>query len=345
MKILITADLHYDISRSKASARDLARKAVEEGGDALVLVGDTAGADLPPLKECLGLFAGFGGRKLLVPGNHCLWCRAGQTSIERYERIIPEAAAEMGFAVLDHTPVVMEEIRDATLFPAGGKTPECPSPSGNRVVSLISGEAQTVEIGDTTPFPATGNRVASPISVGLAGTVGWYDYSFADESLGLPVDFYRAKVAPGAARFLGDYEDILERHRDRLTDRHYGMGSHWMDGVHVKLGMSDEEFLDRLCRKLRSQLDDLSRRAERIVVFTHHVPFSELVPRGRPDRFAFAAAYMGSPKLGEVILEFPKVTHVYCGHSHWPGRIQVGRVSVVNVGSTYTDKKLEILEL
>jgi hypothetical protein len=180
--------------------------------------------------------------------------------------------------------------------------------------------------------------------VGLAGTVGWYDYSFADESLGLPVDFYRAKIAPGAAEYLGGYEEILQRHRDRLTARHMGMGAHWMDGVNVKLEMSDEEFLDLLCRKLRGQLEELSARAERIVVFTHHVPFGQLLPKNRPDRFAFAAAYMGSGKLGEVIGEFPKVTHVYCGHSHWPARIQVGQVAVVNVGSTYTDKKLEILE-
>jgi predicted phosphohydrolase len=290
MRVLITADLHYDIARSKDSARRLAEEVLRLQGDVLVLAGDTAGRDMAPLRECLGLFADFPGEKLLVPGNHCLWCRGEETSLDRYERVIPQLAAEMGFGVLDHSPVVR-----------GG--------------------------------------------VGLAGSVGWYDYSFADESLGLPLEFYRAKIAPGAAAYRGGYEGLLERHRDQLTPRHYDMGAQWMDGVYVRLGMSDEEFLATLCARLRGQLADLSARAEQVVVFTHHVPFGGLVPTGRPDRFAFAAAYMGAGCLGEVILEFPKVRHVYCGHSHWPGRMNVGQVSVVNVGSTYTDKRLEVLEV
>jgi hypothetical protein len=122
----------------------VARQACAASGDALVLVGDTAGADLQPLRECLGLFERFGGLRLLVPGNHCLWCRAGEDSLHRYERVLPAVAGEAGFAVLDHQP-------------------------------------------------------ATCGAVGLVGSVGWYDYSFADESLGIPADFYRAKVAPGAA--------------------------------------------------------------------------------------------------------------------------------------------------
>ena len=48
MRILVTADLHYDIERSRAPTRQLAREIAATGGDALVLVGDTAGADLTP---------------------------------------------------------------------------------------------------------------------------------------------------------------------------------------------------------------------------------------------------------------------------------------------------------
>lgn len=295
MRILVTADLHYDIARSRGPARELAQRAVATGGDALVLVGDTAGAELGPLLECLRLFDGFAGRRLFVPGNHCLWCLPGQDSMDRYERILPDACGEAGFEFLDQGPVV------------------------------LGGEEQA--------------------AIGLAGSIGWYDYSFADASLDMPEDFYRAKVAPGAAEYLGGHEAILERHRGRLTKRHLDMGVRWMDGVHVRLGVTDEEFLGLLCARLRSQLLDLSARCERIVVFTHHLPFGNLVPSGRPDRFAFAAAFLGAGALGDVILEFPKVSHVYCGHSHWPGRKQVGHVAIVNVGSTYTEKRLEVLEL
>ena len=227
MKILITADLHYDLGRSRAAARELAARVCAAGGDAVVLVGDTAGARLHWWREALGFFAGFDGRKLLVPGNHCLWCREGEDSIDRYERVLPEVAGEFGFELLDHAPVVLD-------------------------------------------------------GVALVGSVGWYDYSFREACLGIPTAFYRAKVAPGA---------------------------------------------------------------DRIAAFIHHLPFEVLVPRGRPDRFAFAAAFMGSQRLGKVLLDCDKVREVYCGHSHWRARARVGRVEAINVGSTYTTKRLEVLEI
>ena len=290
MRILITADLHYDIARSRQPTEQLAQRAVATGGDALVLVGDTAGRDLGPLRDCLRLFEGFGGRKLLVPGNHCLWCAGQEDSIERYEKLLPVVADECGFAVLDHQPVVLGE-------------------------------------------------------VGLIGSVGWYDYSFRDHSLEIPLAFYRAKLTPGAAGRLDGYEDLLESHQDELTDRHMSMGIRWMDGQHVRLPVADEEFADLLARRLADQLADIATRAERIIAFVHHLPFAELVPVGRPDRFAFAAAYMGAEGIGRALLECPKLTDVYCGHSHWPARQRIGLVNVVNVGSTYVHKHLEVLDL
>lgn len=290
MKILITADLHYDITRSRRPARRLARRICAEGGDALVLVGDTAGSELAPMEEALDLFGRFAGRKLMVPGNHCLWCRPGESSVDRYERILPDLVAAHGFSVLDHSPVILGR-------------------------------------------------------VGLVGSIGWYDYSFADESLKIPEAFYRAKVAPGAAMQLGGYDELLEEHRGRLADRARLVYSRWMDGMRVRLGMSDEAFCDLLAERLGEQLRQLSEQVDRIIVFLHHLPFVQLVPRNRPDRFAFAAAFLGSGRFGEVLLEFPKVTHVFCGHSHWPLVHVEQQVTAINIGSTYVDKRLEILEL
>ena len=290
MKILITADLHYEVSRSREAARRLAEKVLATAGDVLVLVGDTAGAKLKPMREALALFADFPGRKLLVPGNHCLWCFGAENSMDRYLHVLPDLAAEAGFHLLDHEPLILDD-------------------------------------------------------VGLVGSVGWYDYSFREESLGIPEAFYRAKLTPGAAEYLGGYGELLERHREHLTGRHYSMGARWMDGVYVKLGMSDEEFAALLVEKLARQLAEIAPRVERIVAFVHHLPFADLVPRNRPDHFAFAAAFMGTERLGQVLLDCPKVTHVYCGHSHWRRSVRVGHVRVVNVGSTYVDKRLEILEV
>jgi hypothetical protein len=118
-----------------------------------------------------------------------------------------------------------------------------------------------------------------------------------------------------------------------------------MDGVHVRLGMGDVEFTQMLAQKLRRQLAQISPKVSRIAAFMHHLPFGELVPQERPDRFAFAAAFMGSPAIGEVLLECPKVVCICCGHSHWPSRIKIGHVDVISIGSTYTEKRLEVLEL
>lgn len=290
MKILITADLHYDVRRSRKSVETLTRRVCETSADALVLVGDTAGADLDVFRQCLHRFAGFAGRKLLIPGNHCLWRHHDETSIQRYETLLPAVAAEEGFSVLDHEPVFL------------GAT-------------------------------------------ALVGSIGWYDYSLRDESLGVPLDFYREKLSPGAARYYGGHDELLARHAAVLGERQYALGVRWMDGWRCDLGMTDEDFLQRLLDTLESQLSDCSRRAERIIVFLHHLPFADLVPKNRPDRFAFAAAYMGSEKLGDLLRRHDKITDVYCAHSHWPARIRVGNMNVVNVGSTYLHKNLEELDV
>lgn len=290
MRILITGDLHYNIRRSQAGAVELAAEARRLGGDALVLLGDTAGADTQSLREALELFAEFDGLRLLVPGNHCLWCQPGQDSLQRYHELLPALAGECGFVLLDASPQVLD-------------------------------------------------------GVGLVGSVGWYDYSFREEALDVPKDFYEAKIAPGAARYYGGHEDLLARHAERLTDRHHSLSARWMDGVHVKLPYSDAEFVAVLADRLAGQLAELAPRVDRIVAFMHHLPFEQLVPRNRPDRFAFAAAYMGSERFGEVLLDCPKVTHVYCAHSHWKTRARIGRIEAVNVGSTYVQKHLEVLEI
>jgi predicted phosphodiesterase len=290
MRILATADLHYDIRRSQAPTEELAARVVQMGGDALVLVGDSAGRDPRPLRDCLRLFEGFTGRKLLVAGNHCLWCYPGEESWERYHTTLPQIVAEEGFEVLDHAPV---------------------------------------QIGD----------------VGLAGCVGWYDYSFRDESLEIPVPFYAAKVSPGAAARFEEHEALVAAHGERLTERHLSLGVRWMDGEYVRLGMTDVEFVEYLADRLNAQLDALSETSRQILTFIHHLPFAMSVPQGRPDRFAFAAAYMGAERLGQMLLQHETVSHVYCGHSHWRDRQRVDHLDVINIGSTYVEKHLEVLEL
>ncbi len=292
MRVLVTADLHYDAPRSRAPTEALAETVRRTGGDVLVLVGDSASAAHEPLIDCLRLFADFPGRKLLVPGNHCLWCLPGEDSLRRYEQVLPELAARAGFQVLHHRPLVLD-------------------------------------------------------SLALVGSIGWYDYSYREHGLDIPVEFYQAKVAPGAAERLQEHRRLADRFRGRLAEWHLNLGVRWMDGVHVRMDMTDEEFLEYVLAKLRRQLADLEadEAVRQVVAFVHHLPSSQLVPRGRPPPFAFAAAFMGSDRIGEVLRGCGKLTHCFCGHSHWRGTCRVGHIEVINVGSTYTEKHLEVLEL
>ncbi len=290
VKILATADLHYNIARSRRPTEALAERVGATEADALVLVGDTAAAEMGPWRDCLALFAGFGGVKLLVPGNHCLWCRGGEDSLTRYRQVIPAVAAEAGFIVLDHAP-----------------------------------------------------QVIGP--VGLVGSIGWYDYSFREMALDVPLAFYRAKIGPGAAEHCQEHRHLLDRHGHELGERHYRITSRWMDGPNVRLGIDDATFAAELAETFARQVAELAHRVERIVAFTHHLPFQHLVPRGRPPAVAFAAAFMGSDRFGAVLAAEPKVTCAVSGHSHWPMRRRIGTIDVINIGSTYEDKRLEVLRI
>jgi 3',5'-cyclic AMP phosphodiesterase CpdA len=302
MRIFATADLHDDVKRSREPNDRLCEEldaAQPTSEDILVLAGDLAGAQIARLGECLARFAGFPGRKFLVPGNHDIWLPAEATapdaSLQRYRRELPDRAGDAGFGVLDHEPTVVK-------------------------------------------------------GTGLVGTIGWYDYAFRDTSLGIPLPFYERKIAPGAAEYYGGYEDILTDHAAELAERHLGIGARWMDGWRVRLGMNDVAFLEMLLERLADQLALLAGQCQRIAAFIHHVPFADLLPPPRrdrplPDRFRFALAYMGSPRIGEVLSACPAVRWVVCGHSHWPTRRQIGKIEAINIGSTYIHKRLEVIDV
>ena len=59
----------------------------------------------------------------------------------------------------------------------------------------------------------------------------------------------------------------------------------------------------------------------------------------------FAKAYLGSDRIGEVLLRQPNVRHVFCGHSHLAAEAEVGGVRAVNVGAGYRWKTYKTLTL
>ena len=288
MRLIVTADLHYEFGEYRPRVDALAAEICRTGADALAIAGDTFAHDLSVLERCLRLFDGFRGEKLLIAGNHDLWTRSGD-SFDLYERLIPQAAAACGFHDLD---------------------------KGERVV------------GD----------------VGFAGTIGWYDYSFRDESIGVPNRFYEAKAAPGYALGSPEFRHLFER-ADDLSAAALKAHSLWMDGRMIRWSLDDRRFTQLTLERLEAQLAVLEPRVRTIVAITHHVPFAEMLRRKSDPTWAFGNAFMGSVGLGETLLRHEKVSHAVFGHSHTRERRTVGRIDALNVGCTYKMKRYDVIEV
>src|SRR4051812_41342801 len=104
MRLLLTADLHYNHARGKALAQEVIGQMNRAGGDVLIVVGDTAVADGDSLEQCLCQFK-FAGPKLFVAGNHELWT-SGDDSYAIYRDDLPRRARELGWQWLEDQPFV-----------------------------------------------------------------------------------------------------------------------------------------------------------------------------------------------------------------------------------------------
>ena len=301
MRLLVTADLHYNHGRSRLLAEELidqmndsaARSTAAGQSVGVLVVGDTAAADGDDLERCLSRFR-VDGPKLFVAGNHELWTHRAD-SHALFEGELPTRVRAIGWHWLEGEPVV---------FPGDGGADE-------------------------------GGGVA------VVGSVGWYDYSFALPLLGIPRRFYAHKVSPAAATRFAEFAHLLER-TDDISPAGMDVAARWNDGRHVKLHRTDEQFLAERLAVLAADLDRLETRQDvrAIVVGVHHVPFAELMPP-KPQFVssrAFAGGFLGSPAIGELLLRYPKVRRVYCGHSHLAAEAPVGHLRAVNIGSGYRSK-------
>jgi len=155
--------------------------------------------------------------------------------------------------------------------------------------------------------------------VAVVGTVGWYDYSLREPGLRVPLGVYQTKRLRGVAQ--------------------------WNDGRYVRWGFSDAEFTEHVVQKLKAQLAAVSGEARKIVAVTHHLPFANMVRKSREPAWQFGNAFLGSIRLGEVLTKCAEITRHICGHSHFAGEFRNAHITSVNVGSTYTEKRLVSFEI
>jgi hypothetical protein len=107
MRLRITADLHYNHSRSRKTADELIEQintASAGSHDGVLLVGDTACLDGDWIERCLRRFT-IDGPRLFVPGNHELWT-AGPDSLGPLNTQLPQRIADAGWHWLTGQPFV-----------------------------------------------------------------------------------------------------------------------------------------------------------------------------------------------------------------------------------------------
>ena len=104
MRLLLTADLHYNHGKSRSTADDVIARMNAAGGDVVVVVGDAAVADGDWLERCLGRFA-HAGPKLFVAGNHELWTH-GPDSYAAFAVDLPRRVRALGWQWLETDPFV-----------------------------------------------------------------------------------------------------------------------------------------------------------------------------------------------------------------------------------------------
>jgi Icc-related predicted phosphoesterase len=126
--------------------------------------------------------------------------------------------------------------------------------------------------------------------LGLVGTLGWYDYSFANPGMNIPIEAYEKKELCGTGI--------------------------WNDGRYVHLGCSDIEFTRQLNKKLRKRIERVKELgAIRLAAFTHMVPFRELQRFPVENRSSFFDAYGGNYELGQILVD-DHIEYSFSGHTH-----------------------------
>ncbi len=277
MRIVAIADLHYDETR-RPRVEAIARAVCDAEAEVLVVAGD-CGDGVEHAGEALTLFEGFAGARLMVPGNHDLWQDEKPFDTPRlYEEEIPAMAAEHGFNCLDRGPVI---------------------------------------VGETA----------------FVGAMGWYDYKMRQreapegELTVTPIDVSLREdgkmgfsAMPGATETdwagLGP-EDYAAKGLVWQVDDDPPQVAVWSDPLHLDWQRPAPQVAAEMAERIRGQVREVAGRCRRVVGVTHFLPFPELADHYRESpRRAYAKAFLGSPLLGEALLEAEGLALAIYGHRH-----------------------------
>ena len=113
----------------------------------------------------------------------------------------------------------------------------------------------------------------------------------------------------------------------------------------IKWDHTDQSFTNAAVEILDEHIEQVRSDVDTSVAVTHHLPFAELITHRDDREWTFGNAFMGSQRFGRLLSAEPKVAALICGHSHDRVHTQVGHITALNVGSTYTQKRLDVLDV
>ncbi len=160
----------------------------------------------------------------------------------------------------------------------------------------------------------------------LAGSMNWYDYSWALDAL---------------QQQTGDWQE-------RLLDKRFTRGRH-NDARFVRWPLDDVSFTEQTVAALQEQLGRATALAEQTIAVTHHPAFYGLsfpLAEGQPrslDRLLWDA-FSGNQRLESVLARHAgRIPFVFSGHTHRHRENRLGPIRGFNIGGDYHFKRLLVL--
>jgi 3',5'-cyclic AMP phosphodiesterase CpdA len=290
VKICAAADLHFP-RQGRDWCAELARRMCGSGADVLVLAGDIATGKEDAYRALLGLFEGFAGPKLFVPGNHDLWGEADDRNTpQRYRGQLKEIVERYGFRYLPGAPLEHEGIGfvgSAGWYDYGFRQRTSPQ-SEIRVTPLRALP------GDPTTRLRTMNGCRN---------IPWED---------LTTTHYAGRALLWTDD--GQLQSML-----------------WNDAVYVDWGEDDASVARRMATEVQADIDRLGEGVDTLVAVYHCVPFEALLGGAAEDvGLAYCRAFMGSHLLGEVLLRDERFRLALCGHAHHQKVLEIGHLVAAN---------------
>ena len=155
----------------------------------------------------------------------------------------------------------------------------------------------------------------------VAGSINWYDYSWAIDALKEATD---------------DWEE-------RLRTKRFLRGRH-NDAQFVRWPYTDASFTSEVVDTLTRHIDEGLAQMDRVIVVTHHPPFQSLnyparEPYGLDD--LLWRAFSGNSRLEGVLEQRnERIPFAFCGHTHFAREGNLAQIRGRNIGGDYHFKRL-----